>query len=487
LSSWVSARGLLALLAAFGLLGIRRARADEQENAPVDVTANAEPKAAQEASPAVSPPPSSSARATGDATSVSAEDVASMRAELSRQAKALAELERRDRERNRAPALRFSGFVQIDWVPYNQASEDEVNAATRAPLNQNRFTLRRGHLRADVEHGLVSGALEIDVNTTNGPQVRPIDAEVSLRSPDRAGWPSAMLTAGLIKIPFGFEVPELDVERPFLERSNVARALFPGEFDLGARLWLRYRFLDLKLAVMNGHPLGDRVFPAVDPDSAKELVGRIGVETELVPRVVLAVGVSADHGHGFHEGTPTTKDQLTWHDDNGDGIVQATEIQVIPGSSATASELFRRFGIGADARVTVRFAPGFELALRAEVMRAQNLDRGLEPADPVGAGYDLREFGYYVGFTQELTAFGLVGVRYDRYDPDQDAREQQALAVVPRDRSYSTLALLGMLRYEGARLAFEYDKNGNALGRDASGRPTTLASDSFTLRAQLRF
>ena len=79
--------------------------------------------------------------------------------------------------------------------------------------------------------------LEIDANTTNGPQVRPIDAEVSVRWPDKAGSgaPHLLLSAGLMKIPFGFEVPELDVVRPFLERSTVMRALFPGEFDLWAR------------------------------------------------------------------------------------------------------------------------------------------------------------------------------------------------------------------------------------------------------------
>lgn len=424
---------------------------------------------------------------------------ADLRAELERQAGALEQLKRaealrqqQDAERaereKRVPALRFSGYVQVDWVAFDQASVDEVNASSRVPLNQERFTLRRGHLRVDAERARVSGALELDANTTNGPQVRPIDAEVSFRTLDAdRNLPELVLTAGLFKIPFGFEVQELDVDRPFLERSTVARALFPGEFDLGARLWLRYRFLDLKLAAMNGHPLGDRVFPALDPDSAKEVVGRVGVRAEVVPGVVLDAGVSAERGMGFHEGTPTTKGQLTWRDDNGDGIVQATEIQVIPGSSATASQLFRRFGVGVDARLALALARGFGFELRAELMRAENLDRGLEPADPVGAGHALRELGYCVGITQELTRFALVGLRYDRYDPDQDARELQALHVVPRDRSYETLALLAMARYDGARLSLEYDRNGNALGRTPSGRPTTLASDTVTARAQVRF
>lgn len=473
----------LRVLAALGTLGLAlvaiRARAEDEPPAP-DAHARSETPAPADETPA---------------------EAAELRAEVRRQAVALerlqeAERQRRAREaverrrdaRERAEAVRFSGYVQIDWVAFDQASRDEVNASSRAPLNQERFTLRRGHLRADAERGRVSGALELDANTTNGPQVRPIDAEVSFRAlaGDRT-WPNLLFTAGLFKIPFGFEVPELDVDRPFLERSSVARALFPGEFDLGARLWVRYRFLDAKLAVMNGHPLGDRVFPALAPDSAKEVVGRIGVKTEIVPGVVLDVGASAERGMGFHEGTPTTKDQLTWRDDNGDGIVQATEIQVIPGSSGTASELFRRFGIGADARLALAFARGFGCELRAELVRAENLDRGLEPADPIGAGYDLREFGYYVGATQELSEFGLIGIRYDRYNPDQDAREQQALAVVPRNPSYSTLALLAMLRYDGARLALEYDRNGNALGRAANGAPATLASDAVTARAQFRF
>jgi hypothetical protein len=452
-------------------------------------TSNAAPPASEtrEAQPLEATPSAATA-------SASSAESARLDAELTRQASAIAALQQREEERAseervRAAALRFSGYLQIDWIAYDQASLDEVNASTRAPLNDERFTLRRGHVRLDAERGLLVGALELDANTTNGLQVRPIDAEISLRSSERVEpkRPHVMLTVGLMKIPFGFEVQELDVDRPFLERSTVARALFPGEFDLGARAWLRYRFLDAKLAVMNGHPIGDRTFPALDPSSAKELVGRIGVATEVVPRVSVDVGVSADGGMGFHEGTPSTKDQLTWRDDNGDGIVQATEIQVIPGSSATASALFHRFGLGADARVTVRVARGFEFNLRAEVMRAENLDRGLEPADPVGAGYDLRELGYYVGVTQELTSFGLIGIRYDRYNPDQDAHEQQALAVVPRDRSYSTLAFLAMLRYDGARLSIEYDHNGNALGREPSGEPTTLASDTLTLRTQLRF
>ena len=47
---------------------------------------------------------------------------------------------------------------------------------------------------------------------------------------------------------------------------------------------------------------------------------------------------------------------------------------------------------------------------------------------------------------EELTRWAMVGVRYDQYDPDQDASEEQAANVVPVDRTYRTLALMAMAR-----------------------------------------
>jgi hypothetical protein len=414
-----------------------------------------------------------------------ADGQADVRAELARQAAAIDALQARAAR----PPVRLSGFAQVDWIVHDQLSQNEINGATGQPLNDDRFTLRRGHLRVDAERGLASGAIEIDANTTNGPQVRPIEADVSIRWPERddPALPTTTLTAGLTRIPFGYEVQELDTVRPFLERALVMQALFPGEFDLGARLRTRWRFADLAIGVMNGNPIGSRTFPDLDPVRTKDLVGRVGVDVEIAPGVRFQAGASGETGLGFHAGTPTTKDTLVWQDANNDGVVQPNEIQVIPGQSATPSQTFKRFAIGGDARVFVRAGPLGDLALRAEVVRGQNLDRGIEVADPVGAQHDLRELGWSLGATQEITKWAMVGARYDRYDPDADASEQQALARVPVSRAYGTLALMAMARYETARLLLEYDARTNGLGRDASGNPTTLAANTLTLRAQLVF
>jgi hypothetical protein len=382
-----------------------------------------------------------------------------------------------------------SGFIQADWVIHNQESQNEINGSTGQPLNQDRFTLRRGHVRVDAGKGLVFGALELDANTTNGPQVRPIEANVSLRWPERPDdhLPSFVASIGLMRIPFGYEVQELDYVRPFLERANMLQALFPGEFDLGIRLALKYRFLDWSIAAMNGSPIGNKVFPDLDPVQAKEVVGRLGVDVEIAPGIRFQAGVSGDTGTGFHPGTPATKNVLVWQDQNGDGLVEPNEIVAIGGTAATPSQVFHRFALGGDARLIVRVAPLGNLSFRAEAVNAQNLDRGLEVADPVGAGHDLREVGYSGGATQELTPWAMVGARYDLYNPNGDASQQRASNHVPVNRAYSTLALMGMARYRQARLLLEYDINRNPLGTGANGAPTTLADNALTLRGQLVF
>jgi hypothetical protein len=453
-------------------------------------------------SPDEGPGPASTSTSTTTTTTTEGE-IEALRGAIARQDARLDAL-RGELDAEKRASLRFaarlSGFVQVDWIAHDQASANEIDDSSGAPLNQDRFTLRRGHVRVDSSYGLVTGALELDANTTGGSntgtstsqtalQVRPIDAEVSVHWPGQADerLPTLEATAGLIRIPFGFEVQELDWVRPFLERATVLRALFPGEFDLGARLRATYRFLDWAIAMMNGSPIGSQTFPALDPVHQKDLVGRLGIGVTVLPGVRFRAGVSGVTGTGFHPGTPTTKDVVVWQDANGDGVVQPNEVTVIPGSAATPSRIFRRFALGGDAQLDVDVPYLGVLALRTELITASNLDRGVEVADPVSAGRDLRETGWYVGATQELTRWAAIGARYDRYDPDADASQQRGVALVPVARTYTTLALMAMARWGPQRLLVEYDVNTNPLGISPAGAPVTLADNTLTLRAQFVF
>jgi hypothetical protein len=193
-------------------------------------------------------------------------------------------------------------------------------------------------------------------------------------------------------------------------------------------------------------------------------------------------------GTGFHPGDPASKDELVWIDNNEDGIVQTTELVVVPGRPATPSETFSRHALGADAAASFHLRWVGWLTVSAEAVIAENLDRGLQIADPVSATRDLREVGWSVSVVQELTEHALAGVRFDRYDPDRDASEARGAEVVPIDPRYSTLSLMAAWRWKGsARFSLQYDHNDNPLGRSENGEPARLAADRVTVRGQVSF
>ena len=105
------------------------------------------------------------------------------------------------------------------------------------------------------------------------------------------------------------------------------------------------------------------------------------------------------------------------------------------------------------------------LVLAAELTWASNLDRGLVPADPVVSARDLRQLGYYVGFSQQLTRHAQVGVRYDHYQPDADASERMGRELVPRNNRFSSLAVAAAwIQGPALRFVLQVERNRNALG-----------------------
>jgi hypothetical protein len=384
--------------------------------------------------------------------------------------------------------LWLSGFLQAD-LAFRQSSEDQLNTSTGAPLNEDRFVLRRARLRAAYEAPFWGSALELDANTVSGGQVRVLGAEVSGRWPgDATRVPLAMLTLGLFKIPFGWEVVQSDKDRLFLERSAIVRALFPGEYDLGGRLQGGWRFLRYAIAVQNGEPIGEKTFPLRDPNRAKDVTGRIGIDSAVGASLQCAGGFSALYGRGFHKGTPPTKPVLSWQDRDEDGVFDMGELQVAPGMSATPSANFSRFALGADARLTLRTARLGDTLVYGEVIFGKNLDRAILVADPLGPlGRDVRELGFYLAVVQDFGSHVQLGVRYDTYDPDRDATDSQGAILVPSSQSYQSVALALALRSGPGRLVVEYDINRNHLGRTSNGMPTNLADNVVTVRSEVKF
>jgi hypothetical protein len=405
------------------------------------------------------------------------------------------------REQSAPPRVRandhglwLGGYVQSDYVT-RQSSQDQLNPTSGAPLNQDRIMVRRARLLVDYRREYGGGGIELDGNTVHGATARLLGAQASLKLPgsEADGPPLVMGSIGAFRIPFGLEALQPDTERAFMERTTASRAFFPSEYDLGLRLQGGWRFLRYAAAVMNGEPVDERTFPAIDPNHQKDVIGRVGVDLAAPGRFSIVFGVSALYGKGFHSGSVASKPVVGWIDSDGNGSFNPnSEINGTPGMSATASQTFSRFAVGSDIVLSLSLLPGHALlgatTVLGEFIWASNLDRGILPADPYGVlGRDAREIGYFVGVTQAVARHGVIGFRYDFYDPDRDRYVRIAGDLVPSNLSYRSWQVMAGLVSSWGRLLLQYDVNRNHLGLSTGGTPANLADNTFTLRGEVRF
>ena len=380
--------------------------------------------------------------------------------------------------------LKVTGYVQAQYEGH-QDSEDQLLPGG-APLNQNRFLLRRVRLKLAREWQYGGALFEFDANTVKGPAIGVQHAEVSLayRNPDQT--PIVQVTLGLFDNPFGRELLESPRERPFMERSLASRGFFPSEPDLGLRISGQVRWFRYAVAVVNGQPLGDRTgFILQDPNAHKDVLGRIGVDVAPIIPLRVIGGVSVLNGKGFHPGTDPTKNTLSWRDNiSEDGLVQLPEIVGVAGAAAQSSKNFERWLLGADL--------GFELAskfgkthLYAEFSVGSNMDRNVFIADPTSGGFDLREVGYYISLYHEFKSGPIAGFRFDQYNPNSDFIDTRRGNPVPQTETVTTYSpLLGFQVAHQARLVAEYDIIRDSMARNSLGVPVDKKNNVVTLRLQ---
>jgi hypothetical protein len=383
--------------------------------------------------------------------------------------------------------LRIGGYLQTQFES-NQLSEDQLQQGG-SPLNQDRFSLRRGRLRLDRGWEYANATLELDANTTRGVNVGIRRAEGSLLYRGQNGQdlpPLVMLSLGVTDLPFGFELLESSRVRPFMERSLGSSALFPTEMDVGLKLSGAISFLRYAFAVTNGEPVDSLPgrWPR-DPNAAKDYSGRVGIETEPLSQLSISGGTSFYQGTGFHAGTDATKASFTWLDINEDRMIEAGELQAVSGTAATPSLNFKRWAYGLDLEIVLRTRFG-ATRLVGEGFLASNLDRAYLIADPALGKSDVREAGGYLSIVQDVTKWGQVGFRAAYYDPNADFFENRRGRQVPTSLSVTTLSPLLALRLEDrARLSFQYDFVRDYLAKDARGVPSDAKNNQLTLRLQV--
>ena len=231
--------------------------------------------------------------------------------------------------------------------------------------------------------------------------------------------------AGIFKVPFNFETPQSDADRPFIERSFMQRNMFPAEFDAGLHADFQWnKKVTVIASVINGHTIGEPDFTVVpDLNRAKDFTLRtvydFGAGT---------VGVSGYLGRGQ--------------------VVDAQKLRF---------KQFPRWALGGEASLQHVFAkPLGNTVAYAEVVYARNLDRGVLSAanlpkipDDLSADVvDKEELGAFVRVEQDLGSTFMVGARWDWYTPDLN---------VATSGRHTVSGLFVVKMGKGLRTMLEYD------------------------------
>jgi hypothetical protein len=386
------------------------------------------------------------------------------------------------------PDFVFGGYLQGQYESHDDSSDQLRQGGV--VLNQDRFVLRRGRFKVSHDWQWAQVVLEIDGNTVRGPAMRLQKAEASLvygRSKDKDQPPIAQLTFGQFDLPFGFEVPYVPKVRFFMERTQGSRALFPGEPDIGARLSGGIGFARYAVSVTNGEPLDEKTpYALQDPNANKDVTARFGGLAKATRSFVLAGGVSYNRGKGFSAGTDATKNAVQWQQPpNNNAKLNPNDLTGLVAHAATLSKTFERWAVGADLELLFKTKLGWSM-LYGEFVAASNLDRGLYISDPTISGYDARQLAYYVAFTQEITPYGVVGFRFDYYDPNADSTDGRRGKILPVSEAIKRYSpLVGLVLPGRARLVFQYDVIRDYLARDTRGVPIDFDNNQWTLRLQV--
>jgi hypothetical protein len=380
--------------------------------------------------------------------------------------------------------VQWSAFIQAQYAS-NQFSEDQLFPGGE-PRNQDGFQIRRARLRMQRAWQYAGVDMELDATTIRGFELgaRRLAGFVFYNNSSLSNVPVVRLSAGLLDIPFGYELPAGARVRLFGERSVASQAFFPVEADVGAAVDGGLGPLRYMVAVMNGLEAEER-YRFRDVNKHKDILLRVGVDVAPISQVRVLSGVSFLNGQGFHPGGDPTKNSLQWNDINEDGSKTDAEVAGVPGSAAEPSSNFQRWAVGLDARVGVLSPIGWSW-LYGEITIAQNLDRGRFVADPVAASLDLRELGYALAFTQDITQYFSVGFRTDFYDGNSDFIERRRNRAFQQPQTIRTFSpVIGVVLPGYARLTFQYDIVRDTLGRDGRGEPANLKNNQWTVRLQV--
>ena len=389
--------------------------------------------------------------------------------------------------------IKITGYMQTQF-----RTTDMINAPWTVgnfsggafPANaKNLFQVRRGRLKFTYDNVLTQFVIQADVINTG---VTLKDAYISVTEP----WVRSFgVQAGVFDRPFGYEISLSSSNRETPERSRLFQTLFPGERDLGAKV-----FYAPQIGPLTGFRAELGLFNGVGPnanevDNFKDLVGHLGYQIPFEEQ-----NAELDLGLSGYFGNVRSASKFVY------GIADASNGAkrfVVDSTASNLSSGVARTYIGADAQLYLNvFAFGGTI-LRGEVVMGKQpgtLSSNASLQAAISGDVAKRSFtGYYVYLVQNFGSQDQIVAKYDVLNPNTevsttDFRTGTNLTVA--DIPFRTLGL-GYIHYldDNVKVVLYYEFIANAhldaasLATSSSLFPYTndVRDNVFTVRMQYKF
>jgi hypothetical protein len=330
-------------------------------------------------------------------------------------------------------SLKISGYVQLDWQHFDQSA----NAGRAVPgyfdARKNFFTVRRGRLK--VQHKLgewMNAVIQPDI-TESGLTIREAYVELLPFSDPVLG-----IIAGAQNRP-NYEVEVSSSALEALERSQITRAFYPSEYDLGIQLYSKYELFDgfdpkLQVGIFNGPG------PVVETDSYKDIITRLTFPVPLGSESPVQADLGVSYYYG---GIPQTGDSIR-------KTVGDANIVVANDASGSLAGMGNKKNFNVEGQIFLDLLPIGGTIIKGEFMSGTRPTAGTAAtAATVGVGKDStgkdvvkvtpgaaaqplqirNQAGYYFYFIQNISSALQLVFRMDMFDRNTDLAGTQVTSV----------------------------------------------------------
>lgn len=344
--------------------------------------------------------------------------------------------------------IKIAGYIQSQW-----RFTDLVNTVYPVgnfsggafPANvKNMFQVRRGRVKVTYDNTITQFVLQFDAIQTG---FTTKDAYLMVIDP----WKKSFgLQMGIFDRPFGYEISYSSSSRETPERSRMYQTLFPGERELGAKLFYApptgpLSFLRADVGVFNGSGP-----TANEYDSEKDIIGRVAVQLPIDQ-----IGAALDFGVSGYFGSVRNNTKFLYTTGT---LSNGNSGYAGDSTSTNLSAPVPRTYLGVDAQFYIDIPSIGGAILRGEYIFGKQPTTSSSTsslsAQPTTALYQRQFAGFYVYYIQNLGDRNQFVAKYDEYDPNtrvaavdfMPTNTSGASGLTTADIKYSTLGI-GFVHY----------------------------------------